>query len=88
MDLKSIPILMHGCRLHQTQDVLLMPESTLELNGTSRDALALVDGRRDVAAIVQSLLEEYAGAPEAEVRTDVLALLHELSQRGVVRERT
>jgi pyrroloquinoline quinone biosynthesis protein D len=88
MDMNSIPMVVRGCRLHPTQDVLLMPEGTLELNGSSRDVLARVDGIRDVAAIVQGILEEYEGAPEAEVRTDVLALLQDLKQRGVLRERT
>jgi len=88
MEMSSIPMVVRGCRLHATQDVLLMPEGTLELNGTSRDVLARVDGNRDVAAIVQELLEEYEGAPEAEVCSDVLALLQDLKERGVVRERT
>ena len=88
MDMNSIPVLARGCRLHPTQDILLMPEGTLELNGPSRDVLARVNGDRDVATIVHELLQEYEGAQEAEVRTDVLALLHDLKQRGVVRERT
>jgi coenzyme PQQ biosynthesis protein PqqD len=66
---------------------MLMPEGTLELNGSSRDVLARVDGNRDIASIVQELLQEYEGAEEAEVRTDVLALLQDLKQRGIVRER-
>lgn len=88
MEMNSIPMVVRGCRLHPTQDVLLMPEGTLELNGPSRDVLARVDGNRDVAAIVQELLQEYEGAQEAEIRTDVLALLQDLKQRGVLRERT
>ena len=88
MEMNSIPMVVRGCRLHPTQDVLLMPEGTLELNGSSRDVLARVDGNRDVGAIVDELLQEYEGAHEAEVRTDVLALLQDLKQRGVLRERT
>jgi pyrroloquinoline quinone biosynthesis protein D len=88
MDLTSIPMLVRGCRLHPTQNVLLMPESTLELNEPSRDVLARVDGNRDVTAIVQELLQEYEGAQEADVSSDVLALLEDLKRRGVLRERT
>jgi pyrroloquinoline quinone biosynthesis protein D len=88
MDMNSIPMVARGCRLHPTQNVLLMPEGTLELNEPSRDVLARVDGNRDVTAIVQELLQEYQGAPEAEVRSDVLALLEDLKERGVVRVRT
>jgi pyrroloquinoline quinone biosynthesis protein D len=87
MDMKSIPMMARGCRLHSTQDVLLMPEGTLELNGPSRDVLARVDGNRDITAIVQDLLHEYEGAREDEVRSDVLALLEDLKKRGVLRER-
>jgi pyrroloquinoline quinone biosynthesis protein D len=88
MDMNSIPMLVRGCRLHATQDVLLVPEGTLELNGPSRDVLTRVDGNRNLAAIVQELLQEYEGADEAGIRTDVLALLGKLKERGVVRERT
>jgi pyrroloquinoline quinone biosynthesis protein D len=88
MDMNSIPMLMRGCRLHATQDVLLVPEGTLELNGTSRDVLTRVDGNRNLAAIVQELLQEYEGADEVEIRTDVLVLLEKLKERGLVRERT
>jgi pyrroloquinoline quinone biosynthesis protein D len=85
MDLNSIPALAHGCRLHPTQDVLLVPEGTLQLAGPTRDVLTRVDGTRSVAAIVDELLLEYEGADAAEVRADVLALLTSLEQRGVVR---
>jgi len=87
MEATSIPMLVRGCRLHPSQDVLLKPEGTLELNGPSRDVLALVDGNRDVDAIVQSLLQEYEGAEQAEIRADVLALLEDLEKRGVLSER-
>jgi pyrroloquinoline quinone biosynthesis protein D len=46
MDKDSIPALAHGCRLHPTQDVLLVPEGTLQLAGPTRDVLARVDGTR------------------------------------------
>jgi len=88
MDMNSIPMVVRGCRLHPTQDVLLMPEGTLELNGPSRDVLARVDGNRDVAAIVRDLAQEYEGAEESEISTDVLVLLQDLMQRGVLRFRT
>jgi pyrroloquinoline quinone biosynthesis protein D len=88
MDMNSIPMVVRGCRLHPPQDVLLMPEGTLELNESSRDVLTRIDGNRDVATIVQELLQEYEGAQEAEVRADVLALLENLKERGVLRERT
>ena len=87
MDMNSIPAMAAGCRLHATQDVLLVPEGTLELSGPSRDVLTRVDGKRSVSAIVDELLQEYEGAPEAEVRADVFALLEDLNGRGVLRVR-
>ncbi len=88
MDMNSIPTVARGCRLHPAQNVLLMPEGTLELNETSRDVLARVDGNHNVSEIVRELLVEYEGAREAEISSDVLALLEDLKARGVVRERT
>ena len=87
MEITAIPTLSVGCRLHPTQDVLLVPEGTLELGGPARDVLARVDGKRNVAAIIDQLLLEYADAPADEVRADVLNLLAGLEQRGVVRVR-
>ena len=88
MDMNSIPMMARGCRLHPTENMLLMPEGTLELNGPSRDVLGRVDGNRNIAAIVQELLQEYEGAQEAEVSSDVLSLLEDLKARGVLREKT
>jgi pyrroloquinoline quinone biosynthesis protein D len=88
LDIRSIPSLAPGCRLHPTQDVLLVPEGTLELGGPSRDVLSRVDGKNSVAAIVEELLLEYEGADEPDIRADVLSLLTTLEQRGVVRART
>ncbi|HXP07174.1 MAG TPA: pyrroloquinoline quinone biosynthesis peptide chaperone PqqD [Acidobacteriaceae bacterium] len=85
MDIESIPAFAPGCRLHPTQDVLLVPEGTLQLAGPSRDVLARIDGKHTVTAIVDELLLEYEGADAAEVRADVLQLLASLEQRGVVR---
>jgi pyrroloquinoline quinone biosynthesis protein D len=85
MDMDSIPTLAPGCRLHPTQDVLLVPEGTLQLGGPARDVLTRVDGTNTIAAIVDQLLREYEGAVAAGVRTDVLELLARLQQRGVVR---
>ncbi len=85
MDITSIPSLAPGCRLHPVQDVLLVPEGTLELAGPARDVLTRVNGKNTVTAIVDELLLEYADAPAEEIRADVLALLASLEQRGVVR---
>lgn len=85
MDMNSEPALASGCRLHPTQDVLLVPEGTLNLSGPARDILMRLNGSRSVAAIADDLLKTYPDADEAEVRKDVLDLLNRLQQRGVVR---
>jgi len=85
MDLNATPRLAPGCRLHPTEPVLLVPEGTLNLAGPARDILTQLDGKQDVAAIVDQLLRQYAGAGRGELTGDVLNLLNRLEQRGLVR---
>jgi pyrroloquinoline quinone biosynthesis protein D len=87
MDLNSVPEFAPGCRLHPIQDVLLMPEGALKLNGPSRDVLVRLNGRSSVAAIVANLLQGYLGTNVNKVRTDVIELLEQLEHRGVVQIR-
>lgn len=86
MEMNSIPALARGCRLHPTQDVLLVPEGTLELGGPARDVLTRVDGRKTIVVIVDELLLEYEGVDATEVGRDVLELLATMEKRGVVRD--
>lgn len=85
MDMHSIPKLAPGCRLHPSEAVLLVPEGTLNLSGPARDILAQLDGKQNVAAIVDQLLAQYSGAPKDEMTQDVLSMLSRMEQRGVVR---
>ncbi len=85
MDTNSIPRIAPGCRLHPTDEVLLIPEGALQLSGPSREILQLLDGQRSVRAVVEELLRQYPGAPAEEVRGDVLSLLDRMAERGVVR---
>jgi len=85
MDLNSTPTLAPGCRLHPSQPVLLVPEGTLNLAGPARDILAQLDGRQSVAGIVETLLQQYSGAPREQMSQDVLNLLNRMEERGVVR---
>ena len=87
MDINSVPGLAPGCRLHPTEDLLLVPEGTLKLSGPTRDVLTRLDGNRNVTAIVDDLLQAYPDVSGSEVRSDVLELLERLEQRGVVRTR-
>jgi pyrroloquinoline quinone biosynthesis protein D len=85
MDLTSTPRLAPGCRLHPTQDVLLVPEGTMNLTGPTREILTRLDGQQSVTAIVADLMREYADADADEVQGDVLKLLERMQERGIVR---
>jgi len=85
MEISSVPRLASGCRLHATDDILLVPEGTLNLSGPAREILARIDGKRTVHAIVDDLLLQFEGANAEEVRQDVLQLLNRMRQRGVIR---
>jgi pyrroloquinoline quinone biosynthesis protein D len=85
MDLNATPRLAPGCRLHPTEAVLLVPEGTLNLRGPARDILAQLDGKQNVAAIVDELLKLYSGVESNDMQRDVLSLLERMEQRGVVR---
>lgn len=85
MDMSSVPQLAAGCRLHTTDDILLVPEGTLNLSGPAREILARIDGKRTVNAIVDDLLLQFEGANAEEVGQDVLEMLNRMRQRGVLR---
>jgi pyrroloquinoline quinone biosynthesis protein D len=85
MNMDSIPRIAPGCRLHPTDEVLLIPEGALQLSGPSREILQLLDGHRNVKALVAELLQQYPGSDAEEVRGDVLSLLDRMAERGVVR---
>ncbi|MBW4039881.1 MAG: pyrroloquinoline quinone biosynthesis peptide chaperone PqqD [Acidobacteria bacterium] len=85
MELSSVPRMAAGCRVHATQDVLLIPEGTLNLTGSAREILLRVDGEKSVERVVAELLQEYEGVDAREMQADVLGLLRRLEERGVVR---
>lgn len=85
IDLNSIPQFAPGCRLHATQELLLIPEGVLQLSGPARDILSLVDGKRSVTELIGELSRQYSGADNAEIQNDVLGLFDRMLQRGVVR---
>ncbi|HEY0263951.1 MAG TPA: pyrroloquinoline quinone biosynthesis peptide chaperone PqqD [Granulicella sp.] len=82
---ESTPRIAPGCRLHPTEEVLLIPEGALELAGPAREILELTDGQRTVAAIITELSAQYPDADAAEIGADVLEMLNGMEERGVVR---
>ena len=82
-DIQSRPRLAPGCRLNDAnkqQQVLLMPERALRLNGPSLEIVERCDGQRTVKQIITELQQIYSKAEPKKVETDILgylALLHD-----------
>ena len=79
------PRLVTGARLQyddvREEHVLLVPEGAVRLNSTAAEVLELCDGERSLDEIVGALSARYAGA---DVRDDVLELVHAMTERGLV----
>ncbi len=76
----------HRFRFDQVRDawVLLGPERLFLPDEHAVEILKLVDGVRTVDIIVADLAARYDAPPEA-IRTDVDAMLADLSARGAIR---
>lgn len=74
---QSLPVLRPGFRLQwepvQNSHVLLYPEGMVKLNGSAGEIMTLIDGRRDVQALIDALSARF---PDAEgLADDVLAFI-------------
>jgi pyrroloquinoline quinone biosynthesis protein D len=76
-NLDSHPRLAAGVRLGQNnnQQVLLMPERALRLNGPSLEIVQRCDGKRTIREIVAELQKLYDKAEPAKVESDILGYL-------------
>ena len=63
--------------------LLLFPEGVLVLNKTAHDVLALCDGQRTVAEIINALAAQYAIDSNA-IDADVKEILQKLAQKTFV----
>jgi pyrroloquinoline quinone biosynthesis protein D len=76
-----------GVRLHhdalRDRWVVMAPERMFVPDEIALEVLRLVDGARDLDAIVDRLAEKFA-APREEIAGDVAAMLGDLSAKGVV----
>jgi pyrroloquinoline quinone biosynthesis protein D len=63
--------------------LLLFPEGVLVLNKTAHDVLALCDGQRTLAEIVQDLAAQYATDANA-IAGDVKEILQRLADKSFV----
>jgi pyrroloquinoline quinone biosynthesis protein D len=87
MNAESRPRFGKGVKLRDDGDgstMLLIPEGALMLNRPAAVALALVDGNRTLAEIVEAVVERFEVAPE-QARGDLHGLFERLEERGFVR---
>jgi pyrroloquinoline quinone biosynthesis protein D len=82
-DLQSRPLLAAGVRLGQNnnQQVLLMPERALRLNGPSLEIVQRCDGHHTVQQIITELQQTYSQADPQKVETDILGYLNLLKDQ-------
>ena len=84
----SVPRLARGARLREDKArggrwIVMAPERMFVPDETALEVLRLLDGARSVDTVVDVLAARYA-APREEIAADVLALLQELQEKGVV----
>jgi len=87
MNPASQPSFGKGVKLRYDLDggvMLLVPEGALVLNAPAAAALALVDGERTFAAIVEAVVAEFEVAPE-RASEDLGTLFERLEERGFLR---
>jgi pyrroloquinoline quinone biosynthesis protein D len=66
--------------------MLLYPERGLVLSDTAADVVTLCVEARTVVSIVESLVERYGEGQRAAIVADVVELLQELADKGLIRE--
>jgi len=83
----SVLRLAPGCRLNEhgsADDLLLIPEGALRMQGPARKIVELCNGVRAVHEIVEELQHRYGAEDAARIETETLALLTRLRERGVL----
>jgi pyrroloquinoline quinone biosynthesis protein D len=63
--------------------IILAPERVFNPDETAVEVLKLMDGQRSVSEIADALSREYQ-APLEEVTTDIIAMLQDLTDKGVL----
>jgi pyrroloquinoline quinone biosynthesis protein D len=76
-----------GVRLHHDKArarwVVMAPERMFIPDETALEVLQLVDGARDLDAIIDALIEKFA-APRDVIAADVRAMVEDLTNRGAL----
>jgi pyrroloquinoline quinone biosynthesis protein D len=67
LPINKVPVLRRGYRFQfepaQACHVLLYPEGMIKLNDSASEIFKLIDGQRDVAAIIANLRERFPDVP-------------------------
>ena len=83
-----IPRFAPGVRLHHDKArarwVVMAPERMFIPDETALEVLHLVDGTRDLDAIIDTLVAKFA-APRDVIAADVHAMVEDLTNRGALR---
>jgi coenzyme PQQ biosynthesis protein PqqD len=85
--LESVLRLAPGCRLNDhgsPQDLLLIPEGAMRMQGPARKIVELLNGQRTIREIIDELQHRYGTEDAARIETETLALLTRLRERGVL----
>ena len=90
IDVASVVRLAPKARLRfdriREQHMLLYPEKGLVLSATAADVVGLLHESRAVSAIVEQLVAKYGEDKRAAIAKDVLDLLRDLAERGLIAE--
>ena len=71
---------------HAKGYMLLYPERGLALSPTAADVLTLCTEARPVSAIVEQIVSKYGEPNRGAITQDVLTLLRDMADRGLLRE--
>jgi len=85
--LESVLRLAPGCRLNDhgsPQDLLLIPEGAMRMQGPARKIVELLNGERTIREIIDELQHRYGTEDAARIESETLALLTRLRERGVL----
>ncbi len=87
MDASAVPSFRRGVRLREDAArgrwVVLAPERAFVPDDVALEVLKLVDGARSMGDIAAILAERFA-APREVIEADVIEMLRDLAERGVV----
>ena len=64
--------------------LILAPERVFDPDDVAVEVLKLCDGERTVSDIASQLASEY-NAPQEEIESDIVAMLQDLADKGVVK---